>query len=86
MNTYNQTSFQSDPRLAMVHEGGYEPTTAPFCALAIIEELSGISTRVPAGEDPIEMTFGLLVSEYQKLQEHQEVFIQRAQDMIAEYW
>lgn len=73
-------------RLVMIHEGGYEPTTAPFCALAIIEELSGISTRVPAGGDPIEKSFGLLVAPYQPLQEHQEVFIKRARDMMTEYW
>ncbi|HKM27028.1 MAG TPA: class II histone deacetylase [Thiopseudomonas sp.] len=73
-------------RLVMVHEGGYEPTTAPFCALAIIEELSGISTRVPVGKDPIEMSYGQLVGPYQDLQEHQEAFVKRAQDMMSQYW
>lgn len=73
-------------RLVMIHEGGYEPTTAPFCALAIIEELSGISTRLPAGEDPIEKSFALLVAPYQVLQEHQAVFIKRAQEKMAEHW
>ena len=75
-----------DGRLVMVHEGGYEPTTAPFCALAIMEELSGISTRVPVGGDPIEMSYGRLVTKYQQLQDHQNVFITAAENMVAKYW
>ncbi|HZQ38974.1 MAG TPA: hypothetical protein VFD32_23820 [Dehalococcoidia bacterium] len=27
--------------MAVLHEGGYAPTYAPYCGLAIIEELSG---------------------------------------------
>ena len=67
-------------RLVMVHEGGYEPTAAPFCALAIIEEMSGIKSRIPAGGDPFETSFGALTSAYQPLQEHQARFIERAQE------
>lgn len=39
-------------RLVMLHEGGYDPTNTPFCALSIIEELSGINTRLLPGCDP----------------------------------
>jgi Histone deacetylase domain len=35
--------------LVLCHEGGYSPAYAPFCALAIVEELSGIDTGV---DDP----------------------------------
>ena len=73
-------------RIAMVHEGGYEPTTTPFCALAIIEELSGISTAVTDNGDPISKSFGLLVEPYQAIQPHQQEFIKRAQQVITDYW
>jgi acetoin utilization deacetylase AcuC-like enzyme len=33
-----------DGRLVVEHEGGYSPELVPFCALAIVEELSGIVT------------------------------------------
>jgi acetoin utilization deacetylase AcuC-like enzyme len=36
-------------RLVMCHEGGYSTAYAPFCGLAIVEELSGVRTAV---EDP----------------------------------
>ncbi len=36
-------------KIAMAHEGGYSAVHVPFCGLAVIEELSGISTGV---EDP----------------------------------
>lgn len=73
-------------RIAMVHEGGYEPTTAPFCALAIIEQLSGITTQVTNDGDPIERSFGSLVKPYQAIQSHQKEFINRAQQTIKEFW
>lgn len=34
-------------KLAMWHEGGYSPAMAPYCALAIMEELCGFQTGVP---------------------------------------
>jgi acetoin utilization deacetylase AcuC-like enzyme len=34
-------------RLAVLHEGGYSQSYAPFCALAIVEELCGV--RTPLG-------------------------------------
>jgi acetoin utilization deacetylase AcuC-like enzyme len=35
-----------DGRLVACHEGGYAPTHAPFCALAIIETMAGLRTGV----------------------------------------
>ncbi len=37
-------------RLVLAHEGGYSPEVVPFCALAIIEELSGTSSGI---DDPL---------------------------------
>lgn len=37
-------------RLAVIHEGGYSEAYVPFCALAILEELSGQRTKV---QDPL---------------------------------
>lgn len=37
-------------RLVLCHEGGYSPTYAPFCGLAVLEELAGERTPV---EDPL---------------------------------
>lgn len=36
-------------RVLVAHEGGYSEAMVPFCALAVVEELSGITTAV---EDP----------------------------------
>lgn len=33
-------------RLVFCHEGGYSPTYAPYCGLAVLEELSGVRTEV----------------------------------------
>ena len=41
-------------RIVAVHEGGYSEAEVPFCALAIVEELSGIRTEVV---DPFEADF-----------------------------
>lgn len=43
-------SEHCDGRIAVFQEGGYSPTYAPFCGLAVIEELSGTRTAV---EDPL---------------------------------
>ncbi|MBK5006930.1 class II histone deacetylase [Pseudomonas sp. S32] len=37
-------------RLVVVHEGGYSEAYVPFCALAVVEELSGVRTEV---DDPL---------------------------------
>jgi acetoin utilization deacetylase AcuC-like enzyme len=53
-------------RAVFVHEGGYSPAYAPYCALAVLEELSGISTGVEDPFLPIFEGYG-----YQELQPHQ---------------
>jgi acetoin utilization deacetylase AcuC-like enzyme len=60
-------------RVVFVHEGGYSPAYAPYCALAVLEELSGISTGVEDPFLPIFEGYG-----YQGLQAHQEAVIEAA--------
>jgi acetoin utilization deacetylase AcuC-like enzyme len=57
-------------RLVVIHEGGYAPAYAPYCALAVLEELSGIRTEVEDPFLPIFEEYG-----YQELQPHQQVVI-----------
>jgi acetoin utilization deacetylase AcuC-like enzyme len=60
-------------RIVLVHEGGYSDAYAPYCALAVLEELSGFSTGVA---DPfLEIFEGYA---YQELQPHQEAVIREA--------
>lgn len=42
-------------RLAMSHEGGYNPVYVPFCGLAVIEALAGVTEPLA---DPYEPIFG----------------------------
>ena len=42
-------------RLAMSHEGGYNPVYVPFCGLAVIEALAGVTEPL---DDPYEPIFG----------------------------
>jgi acetoin utilization deacetylase AcuC-like enzyme len=60
----------AESRLVVVHEGGYAPAYAPYCALAVLEELAGISTGV---SDPFLWIFEGYG--YQDLQPHQEAVI-----------
>ena len=62
----------------MVHEGGYSAAHVPFCALAVIETLSGIGTEV---DDP----FLAYAQRYgqQELQPHQDAQIAKAETLIA---
>lgn len=60
-------------RLVVCQEGGYSPTYAPFCGLAVVEELCGIRTAV---EDPLLGWYANLAG--QRLQAHQRVAIARA--------
>jgi acetoin utilization deacetylase AcuC-like enzyme len=53
-------------RVVFVHEGGYAPAYAPYCALAVLEELSGEATGVEDPFLPIFEGYG-----YQELQPHQ---------------
>jgi acetoin utilization deacetylase AcuC-like enzyme len=67
-------------RLVMTHEGGYDPSAAPFCALAIMEEMTGTRTDV---RDP----FGALqedaLTDYQRLLPHQDAVIGQAEAIPA---
>jgi acetoin utilization deacetylase AcuC-like enzyme len=60
-------------RLVVEHEGGYSSAYVPFCGLAIVEELSGISSGV---EDPFLATFEGIGG--QELQPHQDAAIASA--------
>lgn len=66
-------------RLVMAHEGGYDPTITPFCALRIMEELSGVRSAATPQDNPLEATWGLLNADYQQLQPYQEDYIRRAE-------
>ena len=64
-------------RLLGCHEGGYSTAYVPFCGLAVLEELSGISTGVA---DPfLEFFEGM---GYQELQAHQEAVIRAAEQNL----
>ncbi len=65
-------------RIVMCHEGGYNASTVPFFALAVIETMSGEQTGV---EDPF---LGLMTGlGGQALQPHQDEAIRRAESMLA---
>jgi len=57
-------------RLVVIHEGGYAPAYAPYCGLAVLEELSGVRTEVEDPFLPIFEGYG-----YQELQPQQEAVI-----------
>jgi acetoin utilization deacetylase AcuC-like enzyme len=62
-----------DGRLIMTHEGGYSAAYVPYCGLAVLECLAGISTGI---EDP----FAGQISQYggQSLAQHQRQAIDAA--------
>lgn len=59
-------------RLVYCHEGGYAPAYAPYCGLAVLEELSGFATGV---DDPFLRVFEGFG--YQDLQPHQAAVIEK---------
>ena len=61
-------------RLVVIQEGGYAPAYTPFCGIAVLEELSGVSTGVEDPFLPIFEGYG-----YQELQPHQEAVIAAAE-------
>ena len=69
-----------DGRLVMTHEGGYEPTATPFCALALMEAMSGIRTEV---RDPFGEIREESLGDHQRLQPHQETVIEQAEALLA---
>jgi acetoin utilization deacetylase AcuC-like enzyme len=65
-------------RLVMSHEGGYSAMYVPYCGLAVIEELSGVRTKV---EDP----WGQPMSQWGQmaLQPHQAQAIAAAAELVG---
>ncbi len=64
----------AEGRLVVIQEGGYAPAYTPFCGIAVLEELSGVSTGVEDPFLPIFEGYG-----YQELQPHQEAVIAAAE-------
>jgi len=65
-------------RLVLCHEGGYSTAHVPFCGLAVLEELSGISTGVV---DPFLEFFAGVGG--QELQPHQDALIHAAEAHLS---
>jgi acetoin utilization deacetylase AcuC-like enzyme len=65
-------------RLILSHEGGYSTAHVPFCGLAVMEELSGLSTGVV---DPFLEFFSGMGG--QDLQPHQDAVIRAAEARLA---
>ena len=68
-----------DGRLVVAHEGGYSPELVPFCALAVVEALSGIETDA---KGTILQAFPEGFA-YHELQPHQEAAIARAAENVG---
>ena len=64
-------------RLVLCHEGGYSAVYVPWCALAIIEELSGFRSGF---SDPSRDRFAAWP--YQELQPHQADVISKAAELV----
>ncbi len=67
-------------RLVMTHEGGYEPSMAPFHVLAIIEQMSGVRTAV---NEPFAQLREDTLADYQLLLPHQDQVIRQAEALVA---
>lgn len=65
-------------RLAMSHEGGYSPVYVPFCGLAVVEALSGLSSGIA---DPFEPDWAGWPG--QNVQPHQQVVIDAARALLG---
>lgn len=68
-----------DGRLLMAHEGGYSASLVPYCGLAVMETLSGISTGIADPLRPIMEGYG-----QQALQPHQAAAIDAAASGVIE--
>ena len=66
-------------RLVMTHEGGYEPSMAPFHVLAIIEQMSGVRTAV---NEPFAQLHEDTLADYQQLLPHQDQVIRQAEALV----
>jgi acetoin utilization deacetylase AcuC-like enzyme len=68
-------------RLVVCQEGGYSPTYAPFCGLAVIEAMAGEKTKVV---DPMLGWYAALPG--QELQAHQVKAIDEAAGVVRSHW
>jgi acetoin utilization deacetylase AcuC-like enzyme len=66
-------------RLAMSHEGGYNPVYTPFCGLAVMETLAGVADHF---EDPY--LEGLETMGHQELQTHQGELVDMVVPLVEE--
>ncbi|KXZ50612.1 hypothetical protein GPECTOR_15g295 [Gonium pectorale] len=64
-------------RLVALHEGGYSELYVPFCALAALEEMSGVKTEV---KDP--WLHEVTSWGYQELQPHQDAAVAAAEQLL----
>ncbi len=67
-----------DGRLVVEHEGGYSAELVPFCGLAIMEQLSGVTTEC---KETILQTFPAHMGQ-QELQPHQAALIERVGERL----
>lgn len=65
-------------KLVMSHEGGYSAMYAPYCGLAVLEEMTGIKTHIDDPWAPLMIEWG-----QQGLQPHQSAAIDRAAELVA---
>lgn len=65
-------------RLLLMHEGGYSAAYTPFCGLAVVEELSGLSSGIEDPYLPILQGLGM-----QDLQPHQADVIARSAALLT---
>ena len=68
-----------DGRLVVSHEGGYSPVYVPFCGLAVLEALSGVTTGTV---DPYEGFWRGLPG--QELQDHQRALIDDIRQVVLD--
>ncbi|WP_307190037.1 class II histone deacetylase [Geomicrobium sp. JCM 19038] len=67
-------------KLILCHEGGYSAAYVPFCSLAIVEAMSGISTGV---NDPFTSSLGAPVN---TLFPHEEEAVKRVVQEHSHFW
>ena len=65
-------------RILMTHEGGYSEMYAPYCGLAVLEELSGIKTDIADPWEPLMAAWG-----GNELQPHQAAVIDAAAALVT---
>jgi acetoin utilization deacetylase AcuC-like enzyme len=68
-----------DGRLAMSHEGGYNPAYVPFCGLAVLEAMAGVTKRFGDPYEPIFAGMG-----QQELQPHQAALLDQVAPLVLD--